>query len=187
MSETAAAEIRRDFLSSAHVFANALRRVFEMEILREIAGDSLTFSQLKLLFLGFETGGHTIGDAAEFLGVSNAAASKTVEKLVQRNWLSRVETLGDRRSSQLSLTAKSRELLEGYEAARHRKAVAVLDPLELEELQRTAELLDRLAALIVKHSTRPEETCLQCEIFYREQCRFGELSRLECFYKRHKA
>jgi len=187
VSDVAAAEICRDFLSSAHVFAMAVRRVFEQELLRSVAGDSLTFSQLKLLVLGSKTEGHTIGDAAAFLGVSNAAASKTVEKLVRRKLLSRVETQEDRRSSQLALTEASRVLLQAFETARHRKATEVFSQIELEDLQKTAELLDRLAALIVQHSAEPSEVCLQCEIFYRERCRFGELSRLKCFYKRHKA
>jgi len=185
-SNAEAAEICRDFLSSAHVFATVVRRVFEQEILHEVAGESLTFSQLKLLFLGSKTEGHTIGDAAAFLGVSNAAASKTVEKLVRRDLLSRVETLEDRRSSQLCLTEASRDLLKAFDSAWNRKAIEVFDQVTLEELQRTAELLDRLAAIIINHSAKPEEVCLQCEIFYRERCRFGELSRRECFYQRHK-
>jgi DNA-binding MarR family transcriptional regulator len=165
-----------------------VRRVFEEEILREVAGESLTFSQLKLLFLQSRTEGHTIGDAATFLGVSNAAASKTVEKLVRRKMLARTEVLQDRRASQLCLTEESRRLLHAYDTARQRKAAEAFNQIELEELQRTAELLDRLSAIIVQHSAEPPaEICLQCEIFYRDNCRFGELSRRKCFYQRHKS
>jgi len=187
VQQAESAEILMDFLSSAHVFAAALRQVFEQETLREVAGESLSFSQLKLLFFGSTTESHTIGDAAAFLGVSNAAASKTVEKLVRRGLLSRAETLQDRRSSQLVLTQESRNLLQSYEAARRRAAAGVFREFELEELRRTAELLDRLAATIVKHSARAAEVCLQCEVFYREHCRFGELSRRECFYRRNQS
>jgi DNA-binding MarR family transcriptional regulator len=186
-SEAEAAEVYRDFLCSAHVFATVVRRVFEQETLREAAGDSLTFSQLKLLFFGTTTEGHSISDAAAFLGVSNAAASKMAEKLVRRSMLNRAETQGDRRSSQLALTEASQELLAAYDDARRRKAAEVLSRFELEELLKTADLLDRLAAVIVQHSTAPEEVCLQCEIFYRDRCRYGELSRQPCFYHRHKS
>lgn len=185
--EARSAEVRTDFLGSAHVFAAAIRRAFEQEILREIADESLSFSHLKLLFFGSATGEHTVGDAADFLGVSDAAASKTVEKLVRRRLLTRVQRAEDRRSSCFRLTDESRALLRSFEESRHRKAAEVLGRFDPGELQRAAELLDRLAASIVQHGSRPDEVCLQCGISYRERCRFGELSRRECFYRRHKS
>ncbi len=187
MQKAITSELSNDFLSSAHVFASAVRNVFEATVLQDVAGDKLSFSQLKLLYLVARTEGHTIGDAAAFLGVSNAAASKTVDKLVRRRLLRRSEIQADRRTSQLSITEASRRLLAAYEAARHEMATRIFDRFSAQELRQTAELLDRLAVAIVNHGTEPNELCLQCEIYSRENCRFGELSRRTCFYKRQKS
>ena len=86
------AELSNEFLSSARVFAWSVREVIERTVLREVAGNSLTFSQLKLLYLVAHTDTLNISDAAAFLGVSAAAASKAVDKLVRRRLLRRAET-----------------------------------------------------------------------------------------------
>jgi DNA-binding MarR family transcriptional regulator len=175
------------FLSSARVFAWSVREVLERITLREVAGDKLTFPQLKLLYLVAHTDEHTtVGDAAAFLGISAAAASMAVEKLVRRRLLRRAEIQGDRRSSQLSLTETSRRLLEAYEASRDQRAAKAFAQFSPRELQQTSELLDKLAGVIVQQGADPNQICLQCEIYYREKCRFGDLGRRNCFYQRRK-
>jgi len=181
-------ELNNEFLSSARVFAWSVREILEKTVLREVAGDKLTFSQLKLLYLVAHTDEHTtVGDGAAFLGVSNAAASKAVDKLVRRRLLRRSEVQADRRSSQLSLTEASRKLLEAYEAARNERAARAFAQFLPDELGRAAELLDRLAGAIVNPTSDPAHVCLQCEIYYRDNCRFGELGRRNCFYQRRKS
>jgi len=179
-----------DFLSSARVFAKAVRDVIEGAVLRELVGDRLTTSHLKLLYLVAQTDSVTIGDAATFLGVSSPAASKTVEKLVQRDLLSRSDTQGDRRTSQLTLTVASRRLLETYEAARSQKAAEIFAQYSPEVIQHTAELLDHLASGIASvraaGGTASADICMQCEIYYRSECRFGQFRPCKCFYQLHK-
>ena len=181
-------ELTHDFLSSARVFAKAVRDVCEAAVLREVVGKRLTIPQLKLLYLVAQADAVTIGDAASFLGVTSPAASKTVEKLVRRRLLRRNDTQGDRRTSQLSLTEASRRLLETYEAARNQKAAEVFAQYSPEELQHTAELLDRVAVGIASQGANQNSVCLQCEIYFRPECRFGQFGGREqhCFYRLHK-
>jgi DNA-binding MarR family transcriptional regulator len=186
MSDAGAWEVCSELLRSAHIFAAAVREEFEAAILRDLTGDNLTFSQLKLLHLVAQADGRTIGDAAEFLGVSDAAASKTVEKLVRRRLLQRTEIRADRRSSHLSLTEAGRRLLDEFAAARRRKAIQVFSQLSVEDLQESAGIMDRLSGLIVSYSTAPEGICVLCQAYCHGDCKFGELSRSRCFYKRHK-
>lgn len=186
MDAVAAADLTRGFLSSARVFAQAVRDVFEAAVLREVAGDKLTFPQLKLLYLVAHTDAITIGDAAAFLGVSSPAASKTVEKLVRRRLLRRSDIQGDRRTSQLALTETSRRLLETYEAARNYQAAKVFSQFSAEELRHTSEVLDRLAAGIVSGQADGKAACMQCEIYFRKPCRFADLGKRTCFYRMHQ-
>jgi len=184
--ESISAELSNEFLSSARVFAWSVREVIERTVLREVAGDKLTFSQLKLLYLVAHTDSLNIGDAAAFLGVTCGAASRAVEKLVQRGLLCRITPAEDRRSFRLSLTEASRKLMEEYQAARDYRTKIAFEQFTAEEIERTSQLLDRLAGAIVSGASRPAAVCMQCEIYYREHCRFGECGRRNCFYQRHK-
>jgi DNA-binding MarR family transcriptional regulator len=186
VGEAITADLSNEFLSSARVFAWSVREVIERTVLREVAGDKLTFSQLKLLYLVAHTDALNIGDAAAFLGVTCGAASKSVDKLVRRRLLRRVAPAEDRRSFRLSLTETSRKLMDAYQAARDYRTKMALQQFAPEELRRTADLLDRLAGAIVSYSSDPEATCMQCEIYFRQHCRFGEYGHRNCFYQHHK-
>ncbi len=186
--KTISPELSNEFLSSARVFAWSVREVIEKAVLQEVVGDKLTFAELKVLYLVEHTDERTtIGDVAAFMGVSNSSASQAVDRLVRRRLLRRFESQGDRRSSQLSLTEASQKLLAAYEAAREARAAEAFQQFSEEELRRAAELLDRLAGAIVNPLADPEHLCMQCEIYYRDKCRFGEIGRRNCFYQRRKS
>jgi len=179
-------ELNNEFLSSARVFAWSVREVIERVVLREVAGRDFTFAQLKLLYLVAHTDSLNISDAAVFLGVSPAAASKTVDKLVRRRLLHRAEMEQDRRTCHLSLTETSRRLMAAYLGARDQRVGAVFSQFSPEELQRTSEVLDRLAGAITSSGADPHAVCMQCEIYFREECRFQKYGSRNCFYQHHK-
>jgi DNA-binding MarR family transcriptional regulator len=175
-----------DFLGSAHVFASAVAGVIEEELLQEVAQNQITVSQLKLLKLVSMTEAQTIGDVAAFLGVSNAAASKAVDRLVRMMLLRRSEGETDRRVIHLSLTQPSRRLLAAYDAARKRKLQEVFGEFDAGELQRASALLDRLSACVVDQSAKTEQMCLQCGIYFREKCVLRKLLSRRCLYQHHR-
>lgn len=179
-------KVSTDFLSSARVFAWSVREVIERTVLREVSGDKLTFSQFKLLYLVAHTDVLNIGDAAAFMGVTCAAASRSVDKLVRRRLLRRVSPPEDRRTIRLSLTESGRKLMDAYQTARDHVARKAFQQFSLEELVRTSELLDRLAGAIVNGSPAANEVCMQCEIYFRDHCRFAEFGQRNCFYQSHK-
>jgi DNA-binding MarR family transcriptional regulator len=176
-----------ELLGSVQVFSSAMRDVLEEKLLREAARGRLTFSGLKLLKLVAFTDSHTIGDVAAFLGVSNTAASKAVDKLVRRRLLRRTEAHADRRASELSLTGEGRRLLSAYEAAKDQKLTEIFSSCVPEQLGGMVATLDRLSANIVNHTANPHELCFQCGIYFREKCLLRELVRRTCFYQKHKA
>jgi DNA-binding MarR family transcriptional regulator len=187
MPDTNRFEMISELLGSVQVFSSAVRDVLEEKLLRQTAGGRLTFSRLKLLKLVAFTDSHTIGDVAAFLGVSNTAASKAVDKLVRRRLLRRTEGHADRRASELSLTGEGRRLLSAYEAARDQKLMEIFSACVPEQLCGTVATLDRLSANMVDHTANPQELCFRCGIYFREKCRLRELVRRTCFYQKHKA
>jgi DNA-binding MarR family transcriptional regulator len=170
-------------LGNANVFVSALSGIMERRLLIDIAGKRLTLSQLKVLKLLDVTGARNIGDVAAFLGVSDAAASKTADRLVRRKYLRRVRDLADRRSSELSLAPAGHKLLQRYEAARNRKLGEAFAGAGATELRQTAALLERLTKAIVTHSGNGEEVCLQCGIYFQKRCPMRDVKRAECTYQ----
>lgn len=176
-------DLINELVGSANIFVAALSGVLEQQLLAEIAGKQLTLSQLKVLKLLDLTDSRNIGDVAAFLGVSNAAASKTVDRLVRRKYLRRTEARTDRRSAELSLAELGRKLLHRYEAAKNRSLAQVFRDLRPEDLRRTAEYLENLTKGIVASNTSSDDICLQCGIYLQRRCLMREAPNSECTYQ----
>ncbi len=172
------------FLGSAHVFASALTHVLERKLVGQLSESQLTPAQMKVLQLVARTENHCVGDVAVFLDVSNAAASKTVDKLVRGGWLRRIEAKPDRRATELFLTSQGKKLLKSYDSARLRSMASICRTLRNEELLGLAGRLDLLSARIVKHVVRSEDICLQCGVHLRERCVIRDESGEICAYRR---
>lgn len=79
----------------------------------------LTMTQMSALMQLFYAGTKGVSDIAQHLGVSDAAASQMVERLVQQKILERSEDKQDRRFKKVSLTDKGKRLIEdGIESRR---------------------------------------------------------------------
>lgn len=172
-----------EFVGSAHLFSSALRDVLQAGLLRQVAGTHVSFSHLKLLQLLAVAKTQTISELAMFLGVSNAAASKMVDRMVQRGFLSRAAGIRDRRSAHVSLTSRSRRLLAEYERRRREKLAKVFRGCSARDLRKLAGILDRVTAAIVNHSANPEEICLHCGIYFRGRCLVRDLGGRSCLYQ----
>ncbi len=179
-------DVAQDFVGSTHVFASAVEEILEKRLLKEIAFKGLTLSQFKLLRMVELTDAHTISDVARFLGVSNAAASKAVDKLVRRKLLRRDEGQPDRREIRLSLTEPSRHLLAAYKEKKDRKLAHIFHGFSPDELRRAARLLDRLSAGLIDHHSSPDDVCLQCGIYFRDKCLVRQYVKRNCFYSRNQ-
>jgi DNA-binding MarR family transcriptional regulator len=189
MLEAREATLINDFLGSTHVFALAVEQVIEEKPWKEAAGRQLTFTQMRLLKLVSHPGGvHTIGDVATFLAISNAAASKAVDKLVRLMLIRRREGESDRRAIHLSLTGPGQRLLDAYDAAVRSKLAEIFGQFGVDELQPVVQLLDRLSYNMM--NGRPavtEEICVQCGIYFREKCPLRQRSGRKCLYLRGRA
>lgn len=90
-----------------------------------------------------------LGALGERIGLSPAAASRSMDGLVRRGFVSRREDPHDRRSKRLVLTAKGRRTSEKLFALRmagFRELVARLDPAEREALVAALEPVVRRLA-----------------------------------------
>jgi DNA-binding MarR family transcriptional regulator len=187
MADTHLRKAISDFLGSSQIFITALSEAVDARLLREIAGNGLTLSQLKLLRLISMAKDHSLGGLASFLGISAAAASKAVDRLAQRMYLRRAEGEPDRRFIHLSLTELGRRTLTAFDAARKQRVEEIFADLPDEELHRAAELLQQLSARIMASGVNEEEICLKCGMYFPERCPIEERVGRSCSYLRHKS
>jgi DNA-binding MarR family transcriptional regulator len=185
MATTNAPDVVHDFLGSAQIFTNAVTDLME-EQLQEVASDRLTFSQLKLLKMVSLTDNYTVSDVASFLGVSNAAASRAVDRLVKRGLVDRTEAEADRRAVKLSLTQDGQRLLQRYDAASTRVLGTLFGDLSPDQLHRTAKVLDQLSVSIVSRRAQKGEVCMRCGIHFRDRCLLRQSKERNCHFHQHR-
>ena len=106
--------------------------------------NGLSISQIMALGIVARRGPRTISEMAEKLGVSNAAASQLLEKLVQQGFISRSEDPNDRRSKIVTSTEKGRKMLETIHTNHSEWLVELENNLTETERQNTLNVLETL-------------------------------------------
>ena len=185
MQSQEAEQLANELIGSAHVLVAAVLSMTNA-LLAKAVGKHLTFSQLKVLKLIEVAGSQHVGDIAAFLGVSDAAASKTIDRLVQEMYLRRSVGQSDRRHSELSLAAGGRKALAKYDHAKDQTLGRIFADMDPVEVRRTVESLERFTRGIVNGSANPEEMCLQCGIYLKKRCLVREAARADCQYHRRR-
>ncbi len=93
----------------------------------------LSFSQINILMRLVHHGSTSVSEVGDQLGVTNAAASQAVDRLVQLGLIVRNEDPDDRRAKQLALTQKGRDLIEQGIEARSKWVEGVTESLSGEQ------------------------------------------------------
>ena len=128
------------FLAWIELFMHRSMRSF----VRYARGRGLSMSQMATLFQISHRGRLAVSDIGESLGVTNAAASQLLDRLVQQELVLRSENPQDRREKQLVLTELGRQVL--LESARSRQVwlerlAATLTPEEQATVSEALEIL----------------------------------------------
>jgi DNA-binding MarR family transcriptional regulator len=184
MSAETKVELIQKVMGASHVYGTALNELLE-RTLAEASGEPLQMSQVRLLLLIADTGRrYKVTDVAGFLGVTNAAASRAIDRLVQRGLIDRRESAEDRRAVELSLTPDGSALLDRFAELRNAELLELLAEYPESKLQRIASLLDELAVLLLN----PEESeeCLRCGLHFRNGCVVEEVLGRECVTRSHE-
>ncbi len=104
----------------------------------------LSMPQISTLMKLHYRGACGVTEVGSHLGVTNAAASQMVEKLVQLGYLVRAEDPADRRVKQLTLTVQGRALIQRSLEARRRWLENLVGTLTSKEQAHIAGALARL-------------------------------------------
>lgn len=146
-------QVRQALRQWSEVFMH--RSMAETRTFMETHG--LSFAQISVLMHLRRSNACRISDLGMRLGVSNAAASQLVDRLVQAGLVERLEDAKDRRVKRLRLTPTGEKLVDQAIAVRESWLESVLDRLSDEEQARVTEALRLLteAALSTDEGPSP--------------------------------
>ena len=155
-------------INTADDFRNTIQRWFAIMMHKSMAAhnrlareNGLSISQIMALGIISRRGPRTISDMADKLGVSNAAASQLLEKLVQQDLITRSEDPNDRRSKIVTSTENGREMLEKIHLSHSEWLVELENSLTETERINTVNLLDTLIRKI--NLLEPDSKSEHCE------------------------
>jgi len=114
----------------------------------------LTMPQMSTLMRLHHGSACGVSEVGSLLGVTNAAASQMVEKLVQQGLVERSEDPNDRRAKQLTLTPKGRALIQKGLEARRRWLEELITALTPEQQKIIITALPHLTEAARKLETR---------------------------------
>ena len=135
-----------DFNQTLHLWSEAAMHT-SMQAFRQYNRTSgLSFSQVTTLFRIYHHGPASVNDLAEHLGVTKAAVSQLLDKLVADDLILRLEDARDRRSKQILLTEKGRDSVRASMQARHAWIDELADALTPQEKAAIQPALERLIA-----------------------------------------
>ncbi len=174
-----------NFVHNAHIFASAVGEILEKKYLRQATDQEINFPQFNLLRLIEHNGDHQIREIASFLGVSQAAASKNVDKLVRLGLVKRQVQEGDRRAVSLNLTLRGRNVIQKYEVLKEEKLAHMLQELTQAELETLSRGLERASYLILEKEEDFGEICMKCSAYHVEGCPMRSLAD-GCIYVRSR-
>lgn len=109
----------------------------------------LSMAQLGALMRIRRQGTPAVSDISQEIGVTNAAASQMLERLVQQGLVTRSEDPHDRRVKQIVLTSKGQQALEAGLQARQKwleELAGTLSPAEQTQIAAALQLLTDKAA-----------------------------------------
>jgi len=93
----------------------------------------LSFSQINILMRLFHEGITSVSEVGDLLGVSNAAASQAVDRLVGMGLIERTEDPQDRRTKRLALTQAGQTVIEQGIQARSQWVEGITHALKSEQ------------------------------------------------------
>ncbi len=124
-----------------------------------IRARSLSISQIFTLASLHRKGVRGVSEIGERLGISSAAASQMLERLVQQELIVRTEDPADRRSKQITLTEAGREVIQDS----FRMLSDWLDTLSGRLTPTEREQIGAALSILVERAKQLEGTTHECE------------------------
>ncbi len=143
-----------------HAWADVFMHRSMRDMIQFAKSSGVSIAQLNTLMYLSHHGRCGVSGIGNHLGVTNAAASQMIERLVQQGYLERSEDPQDRRSRQITLSEQGRKLIREGIDARHQWMEELATKFSLEEQK---QIMDALILLTRAASSLEPITSLEEE------------------------
>jgi len=163
-----------------------------LETLRYLGEYHLTVSQLRALSFLKQHEDCLVGDLANGLAVSYPAASKLINRLINRGLTQRRNDEADRRNTRLRVTLKGGKVLEIVEEKRQREIAQIFLRLEEDEQKFLTQGLKRFLEAVLSDEAIIDKICLHCGTEHFDDYLINKLNlaraggKLEKIWKNHE-
>jgi len=134
----------KELIEVIHEWSEVFMRRSGSDFKRFMDETGLSFSQLNVLMRLYHGGNSGVSDIGEQMGVTSAAASQAIDRLVLLGLIGRTEDPTDRRAKRLALTPKGLTLIESGIEARSRWVEGLTDALTPDQQSMTISALTLL-------------------------------------------
>lgn len=167
------------FLRSGHILSAILRDILREISLRELHPNELTWPQLCFLKLIALNGDLQVGEVARCIGVTPAACSKNVDKLVKLGLVERCPAPDDRRATLLSASPQGVGLVCTYESLKAAVVAPVVESLGSRKINTLCSLLDEVSVGLLECGELDGGPCMRCAGYSDDDCSISEVV-VEC-------
>lgn len=151
-----------ELLQNLMLLARVTQIVLQDEVLKDVPDGELSQVRLSILRLLRRRERQSVNDLARFLGLTKAAASQNVERLVRVGLVERREDPNDRRGVWVTLTARGQRILEEVEKEQRRVLEKAMHGFEAGSLRHLSAAMRSLALSLLNQNGEEITGCLQC-------------------------
>ncbi len=116
----------------------------------ELASGNITLPQFLILNILEEEGESRMTDIARLLGVTTAAATGIVDRLVRPGYVQRVPGVKDRRIIRIKLNSKGRELAQKLNKQKKENIIEIFGKISSGDREKFLEILLRIHEIVTR-------------------------------------
>jgi MarR family transcriptional regulator, organic hydroperoxide resistance regulator len=144
------------------ITAQVITEICQRNTRKQVSDFPLTRNQCYILKILHTSGEFLISELARILEISPAAASKIIDRLEQMELVARQPHEGDRRSFEVKLLDKGRQLVEKINQVTNKKLVPLMSQFSKEEKVQLLDFLQRIVKYTLADENNTDLICLQC-------------------------
>ena len=168
------------------ILSHLLVDIIERNNIKQTTQINLSENQFLILKILFVSGPKKNVEIAEILNVSNPAASKNIDYLVQKSLVRRKHCINDRRTMEISLLKNGKDIVSNYDKISEAKIKSILKHFNEKENMTLNLLLDKYIQLCLNQEDNLSLFCLQCGGKYEGKCFIAE-HRTGCYFQLKKS
>jgi len=157
------------------ILSQVMCEICQRSTLDEASEGELSRNQFTILKIISSQGELPLREIARILGISNAAASKNIERLVSLEMVQRKSDPDDRRRVALALRPGGHQIIQQHDEISGRKLSKLMDHFSVKEKMTLLDYLKRIIRFTIADEQDIDMVCFQCNGECGDECVVSEL------------